>query len=324
MQRQGMKNRKQPLVSICIPTYNRAWLLRNTLDSIVAQPEFGNKTVEVVISDNASTDETETVAKAYAGKYDNVKYFRNAVNVRDENFPLALSRARGVLRKLNNDTVLLKPDALGKLCALAEKYREERPCIFLSNGNHGGVEERILNFRDFAVLEGFRITWLASFTIWDDACENIHQDLDGCQLSLWQVRKFYENASKKDAVVVWDTVFGEGQSVPNKDISYGLYHVFYENYMSILNPYVLSGALRSEDVEKIEKDLLYHFFADWIARWEINRSQYQYSETENLKACVTRQYEKKSYWQDYEKYYKKRLLIARIKKAAFKILRRKK
>ena len=43
----------QPLVSICIPTYNRAECLKETIESIICQPEFLEGKVEIVVSDNA-------------------------------------------------------------------------------------------------------------------------------------------------------------------------------------------------------------------------------------------------------------------------------
>ena len=50
----------KPLLSICIPTYNRAHYLKECLGSIVAQ--FDDRdvrdNVEVVVSDNASPDNT--------------------------------------------------------------------------------------------------------------------------------------------------------------------------------------------------------------------------------------------------------------------------
>ena len=48
----------KPLVSICIPTYNRVEQLKITMESIMAQPEFREGKVEIVISDNASDDDT--------------------------------------------------------------------------------------------------------------------------------------------------------------------------------------------------------------------------------------------------------------------------
>ena len=48
----------QPLVSICIPTYNRSEYLRLSLERYIREPEFLSGCVEIVISDNTSTDDT--------------------------------------------------------------------------------------------------------------------------------------------------------------------------------------------------------------------------------------------------------------------------
>ncbi len=73
----------KPLLSICIPTYNRAPYLKELLDSIVCQfddQEIYNQ-VEVIISDNASEDNTTEVVAEYQKKYENIRYFRNKENV---------------------------------------------------------------------------------------------------------------------------------------------------------------------------------------------------------------------------------------------------
>lgn len=53
----------RPFFSILIPTYNRAAFLRNCLESLLVQDLDG---VEVIVGDNASTDETPQVVEAYA------------------------------------------------------------------------------------------------------------------------------------------------------------------------------------------------------------------------------------------------------------------
>ncbi|MGZ3749514.1 MAG: glycosyltransferase family 2 protein, partial [Pseudobdellovibrionaceae bacterium] len=64
-------------VSIIIPTFNRASFLVEAIESALAQ-DYGD--LEVVISDNASTDYTSEVAQ-YFSKDPRVKYFRNAENI---------------------------------------------------------------------------------------------------------------------------------------------------------------------------------------------------------------------------------------------------
>lgn len=52
----------EPLVSICIPTYNGARFIRETLDSVVNQTY---KNIEIRISDHTSTDHTRDIIREY-------------------------------------------------------------------------------------------------------------------------------------------------------------------------------------------------------------------------------------------------------------------
>ncbi|MBL6965300.1 MAG: glycosyltransferase family 2 protein [Anaerolineales bacterium] len=64
-------------LTIGIPVFNGAQFITEALDSILAQT-FDN--FAVVISDNASTDETESICKAYAERDHRIRYFREAIN----------------------------------------------------------------------------------------------------------------------------------------------------------------------------------------------------------------------------------------------------
>lgn len=88
----------KPLLSICIPTYSRAHYLKECLDSIVSQ--FGDpevyQSVEIIISDNASPDNTREVVEEYRKKFNNIKYFRNNENLgADRNVLNVVERASG-------------------------------------------------------------------------------------------------------------------------------------------------------------------------------------------------------------------------------------
>ena len=58
-----------PLLSICIPTYNRAEILDKSLESITKQDIF-QKTdeVEIIVSDNCSQDNTHNIVHKYIEK----------------------------------------------------------------------------------------------------------------------------------------------------------------------------------------------------------------------------------------------------------------
>ena len=104
-------NQNNPLVSICIPTYNSAEYLRESLDSIVNQT-YPNK--EIIISDNASTDETEKIAKEYMEKH-KVKYYRNEKNIGAEaNFTRCVELANGEYIAVFHSDDLYLPDMVKK------------------------------------------------------------------------------------------------------------------------------------------------------------------------------------------------------------------
>ena len=85
-----------PRVSVCIPSYNYASYLPETLDSILAQtyPDY-----EIIVVDDASKDDSQAVAEGYAGRYPNkVRVFTHPGRVNkgiSATCNLAIEQARG-------------------------------------------------------------------------------------------------------------------------------------------------------------------------------------------------------------------------------------
>ena len=77
-----MKN--NPLVSVIIPTYNRAWALAEAIDSVLVQ-DYNN--FELIIVDDGSTDNTPNLLNEFAGK---LKL------IRQENAGVSAARNRGI------------------------------------------------------------------------------------------------------------------------------------------------------------------------------------------------------------------------------------
>lgn len=101
------------LLSICIPTYNRADYLAQTLESILAQ---ATEQVEIVISDNASTDHTEEVVRGYQERFERLTYARQTENVgRDRNYLKSVALAKGKYCWLLGDDDLLTDGSIAHL-----------------------------------------------------------------------------------------------------------------------------------------------------------------------------------------------------------------
>jgi glycosyltransferase involved in cell wall biosynthesis len=83
---------KHPKVSIGMPVYNGADFIRRALDSVMCQTftDF-----ELIISDNASDDETEIICREYAAKDNRISYFRQKTNIGGtDNFRFVLNKAK--------------------------------------------------------------------------------------------------------------------------------------------------------------------------------------------------------------------------------------
>jgi glycosyltransferase involved in cell wall biosynthesis len=67
----------RPRVTVGVPVFNGELFLAETLDSLLNQTLSD---LEIVISDNASTDRTQEICRAYAARDPRVRYYRNDVN----------------------------------------------------------------------------------------------------------------------------------------------------------------------------------------------------------------------------------------------------
>jgi glycosyltransferase involved in cell wall biosynthesis len=93
-----------PLVSVCIPTYNTARYLSQAIESVLSQDY---EDYELVICDNASTDDTPEVCARY--QHSRVRYLRFEVNLNQPgSFNRCLDQARGeYITLLHADDCLL-------------------------------------------------------------------------------------------------------------------------------------------------------------------------------------------------------------------------
>jgi glycosyltransferase involved in cell wall biosynthesis len=86
-------SKKLPKVSIGLPVYNGGLFLRGALDSLLQQ-SFSD--FELIISDNASTDDTEIICREYAKKEGRIRYIRQPENQGAmANFKFVLDEAVG-------------------------------------------------------------------------------------------------------------------------------------------------------------------------------------------------------------------------------------
>lgn len=100
-----------PLVTIAIPTFNRATYLAQALRSALNQ---SHRNIEILVSDNASTDATASVVCDMADP--RIRYLRQASNLgMMPNWNACLQEARGSYFLMLSDDDLLDDDAVASL-----------------------------------------------------------------------------------------------------------------------------------------------------------------------------------------------------------------
>jgi glycosyltransferase involved in cell wall biosynthesis len=89
---------KQPLVSVILPTYNRAWALKTAIDSVLFQ-NYPN--IELIVIDDGSQDNTKELLNGY----------KNQIKVlTQENEGVSAARNRGIEKSKGEFIALLDSD----------------------------------------------------------------------------------------------------------------------------------------------------------------------------------------------------------------------
>ncbi len=108
----------KPLVSVCIPTYNKARYLKKSLESIIDQT-YDN--LEIIVSDNVSTDNTKEIVKSFTDN--RVKYRRNPTNIGCyNNCNECLKVAKGEFVSFYHSDDIYEPDIVEKEVELLQNH----------------------------------------------------------------------------------------------------------------------------------------------------------------------------------------------------------
>lgn len=117
-----MSNQHSPQVSIGLPVYNGESFLEEAIESVLNQTY---ENIELVISDNASTDSTEQICRAYAEKDARVKYFRSETNYGASwNYNRTFELSRGKYFRWHAADDVLAPELVEKSVELLEARPE--------------------------------------------------------------------------------------------------------------------------------------------------------------------------------------------------------
>lgn len=148
-----------PLVSIGMPAYNSAGTIRESLDCLLAQ-DYPN--IEIVVSDNASTDDTWSILQAYAERDSRIVILRQARNIgANGNYSAVVHAARGRYFKWASSNDWCAPEFVSECIDVLEKRTDvvlvaPRTRLFQRSIEDGRDYGADIPFDDEAALQRFR------------------------------------------------------------------------------------------------------------------------------------------------------------------------
>jgi glycosyltransferase involved in cell wall biosynthesis len=127
-----IKNGLNPYVSVIIPTYNRCWILKEAIDSVLSQ-KFSN--FEIIVVDDGSTDATNELLSIYGDRITTICQKNNGVSAARN---AGISHARGgYIAFLDSDDMWL-PEKLSCQHDFFQSHPDAHICqtdeIWIRNG----------------------------------------------------------------------------------------------------------------------------------------------------------------------------------------------
>lgn len=272
-------NATEPLLTISIPTWNRSSYLALTLEQLRRELDrVGDHSIEILVSDNCSTDDTPQVVKTYSSPSLPLRYVRNTENIgSDANTVQCFSLARGkYVLILGDDDLLID----GALASLSSRLRAGefgvvclRPYGFDSDfrreypGGKGKLRE-FTNPGDFLAAIGPYMTLISSCVINKSLLTNVNVR-EFCGGNLAQVHLVIQ-ASLRAKV----NLFVDDYQVAckrNNSGGYDFSRVFVHEFGRILDQSRRDG-LSDSDVRKIETRMLLGYYPYYLFRQRRDRS----------------------------------------------------
>lgn len=280
----------QPILSICIPTYNRLDILRETLKSIYADVDGVNLLeFEVVISDNSEEHTTLSVIKEF--RYENLHYYITQCDGFENSF-YAMCYGKGAFLKLNNNYTMFKKKTLKCILHEIKQLLPNHTQVIYTNGHIGIKKEKLYHsFNEYMAGLSYFSSWSAGYGMWKDDFDKIKEAV--------VLNKMFPQTSLlltqyyKKEFAINDTKLFHDQHISKKG-GYNIFRVFSLDYVKLIKGAYEEGHISLETFNIIKNDLLYkyltvRYFKTVIAKLD----NFEYS---NIKKSITTYYKVHQYY----------------------------
>lgn len=258
-----MKKEEKYLLSICIPTYNRADVLRHCIDAIVNHEQAKKGGIEIVVCDNDSTDNTQQMMSEYAQQYPYIIYIRNKENLGVIlNTLKVLDSATGAYRKLLNDYSVYTADGLQKMYNQIAANEKDRPVLMFDN--LAGREPNEFSFStmdEIAHRVGVRLTWMGLYGYWEEDWKAIKNREAYFDKTFCTIDYLYQMVNKKKIAKECIFHYNDVWTYKRKQGGYNFFKVFIQDYLEIWKEYLKKSIITKDTYNKLTEEL-------WQFSWQ--------------------------------------------------------
>jgi glycosyltransferase involved in cell wall biosynthesis len=255
-----MKNKY--LLSLCIPTYNRGKFLDISLSRIKEQFKNITDCVELIVSDNCSTDNTSEIVQKYMDEGLAIRYVKNPTNLGvDGNLVQCFRMAQGEYVWLPGDDDYLKEGALSKIlevlksnsCGLVHLQIGSKGNNFLSEYN---------NPEKFFLVFGVWITFISSNIVSTKYVSKVN--FEKYMGTTFTHIPLYITAvlSETKNIIIHEELLEIGADSANNG-GYNAFKVFVSNYLNIWKEFVRQGKFTRLFYER-QKYFVFKFLVPFI------------------------------------------------------------
>jgi len=274
------------LLTIAIPTYNRAPLLNLCLDSIVDQVRDCPERIELIVSNNASTDHTRDIVSNYIDIYPELIYTENESNRGyDYNAAKCFRLARSNYVWLFSDDDLLLPRAIERIVPLLKQ--QNLGIVSLSTNFYpckGTIDKSLFpyeplsfklynNPQELAREVHFWFTYITGIIVNKQLVSDsvMLSPAAGSELLIqlaWVIPALYGNLPS--AIVETPLILGRALDV----LDFKLFDVFGKSYPSVLRKLCRQKILPRDDMEMLIDLIITKYFVHYVnPRYHCNHGE---------------------------------------------------
>lgn len=252
-----------PLLSLCIPIYNRLSYLNRQLEKFLKEKDLFENQIQLIISDNCSEDDLKVCCEKYQQQGLNLRYHRNECNIGpDGNFEWCFRHADGkYVWLLGSDDI-----PINGILAQVVAYLSDNDYGLVHLAMRKANKELTIynNHNDMVVAVNYWITFISSNIICRESLKTIN--LSEYNNTLMIQVPAYLNACffSKCNAVIYQPLFFERESDAANNGGYDIFEVFVTNLYSIYEKFINKEMLSKAAFTKIMKIEFKDFLLKYI------------------------------------------------------------